>query len=210
MSYQIIFTGSLSHHGVKGQKWGIRHYQNEDGSYKSGAQGRYNSDGKPGVNVTVSRNSKLASKKPKVNKLSKSNSKSKDNKKKNDNLNKNQDKKQKKKMSTKKKVAIGAAVVGGTVLAAYGAHKYRQFVKDKASKAMLAKGEKAFQKTMMAEQMASRNKRWDESYNLYKSAHTDYDWHKGQAKKLKEGSYKEARNYLKSEGVSVLPKIRRR
>lgn len=36
----------LAHHGVKGQKWGRRRYQNEDGSYKSGAQGRYDdSDG---------------------------------------------------------------------------------------------------------------------------------------------------------------------
>ena len=31
----------LYHHGVKGQKWGIRNYQNEDGSYKPGAEGRY-------------------------------------------------------------------------------------------------------------------------------------------------------------------------
>lgn len=31
----------LVHHGILGQKWGIRRYQNEDGSYKSGAEGRY-------------------------------------------------------------------------------------------------------------------------------------------------------------------------
>lgn len=31
----------LAHHGVKGQRWGTRRYQNEDGSYKSGAEGRY-------------------------------------------------------------------------------------------------------------------------------------------------------------------------
>lgn len=34
----------LAHHGVKGQKWGHRRYQNEDGSYKSGAEGRYAPD----------------------------------------------------------------------------------------------------------------------------------------------------------------------
>lgn len=32
---------SIYHHGVKGQKWGRRRYQNEDGSYKPGAEGRY-------------------------------------------------------------------------------------------------------------------------------------------------------------------------
>lgn len=40
----------LYHHGVKGQKWGERRYQNTDGSYKPNAVGRYNDDGKDGVN----------------------------------------------------------------------------------------------------------------------------------------------------------------
>lgn len=34
----------LYHHGVKGQKWGVRRYQNPDGSYKAGAEGRYSSN----------------------------------------------------------------------------------------------------------------------------------------------------------------------
>ena len=34
----------LEHHGVEGQKWGRRRYQNEDGSYKPGAEGRYDPD----------------------------------------------------------------------------------------------------------------------------------------------------------------------
>lgn len=34
----------LVHFGIKGQKWGVRRYQNEDGSYKSGAEGRYDGD----------------------------------------------------------------------------------------------------------------------------------------------------------------------
>lgn len=34
----------LCHFGVRGQKWGVRRYQNEDGSYKAGAEGRYAPD----------------------------------------------------------------------------------------------------------------------------------------------------------------------
>ena len=29
------YTDSLTHHGIKGQKWGVRRFQNEDGSYTS-------------------------------------------------------------------------------------------------------------------------------------------------------------------------------
>ena len=42
MSYQIIFADSLSHHGIKGQRWGIRRYQNYDGSYTQRGLKRYN------------------------------------------------------------------------------------------------------------------------------------------------------------------------
>lgn len=40
-------TGELYHYGVKGQRWGVRRYQNEDGSYTSeGLKRRYqNADG---------------------------------------------------------------------------------------------------------------------------------------------------------------------
>lgn len=47
---RLTFTNELYHHGVKGQKWGKRRYQNADGSYKPNAVGRYNDDGKDGVN----------------------------------------------------------------------------------------------------------------------------------------------------------------
>lgn len=55
MNYVIkMSSGELYHHGVKGQKWGERNYQNEDGSYKSGAEGRYDPEpsGKSGSGKT--------------------------------------------------------------------------------------------------------------------------------------------------------------
>jgi hypothetical protein len=41
---KLYFGNELYHHGVLGQKWGVRRYQNTDGSYKSSAEGRYDPD----------------------------------------------------------------------------------------------------------------------------------------------------------------------
>lgn len=41
MSYQVTFTNELCHHGIKGQKWGIRRYRNYDGSYTQAGLKRY-------------------------------------------------------------------------------------------------------------------------------------------------------------------------
>ncbi len=34
----------LSHHGIKGMKWGVRRFQNEDGSYTEAGKKRYSDD----------------------------------------------------------------------------------------------------------------------------------------------------------------------
>lgn len=40
----MIYEEHLAHHGIKGQKWGIRRYQNRDGSLTKAGQKRYNKE----------------------------------------------------------------------------------------------------------------------------------------------------------------------
>lgn len=46
MYYDYYGEPYLSHHGIKGQKWGVRRFQNEDGSYTDAGSKRYASSGK--------------------------------------------------------------------------------------------------------------------------------------------------------------------
>ena len=39
--YEFIRESDLTHHGILGQKWGIRRYQNEDGSLTDAGKKRY-------------------------------------------------------------------------------------------------------------------------------------------------------------------------
>jgi len=40
----MVYTNELYHHGVKGQKWGVRNYQNADGSLTAAGRLRYYGD----------------------------------------------------------------------------------------------------------------------------------------------------------------------
>lgn len=42
--YAVVKSNAISHHGIKGQKWGIRRYQNEDGSLTPEGRERYGYD----------------------------------------------------------------------------------------------------------------------------------------------------------------------
>lgn len=44
MSYEIIYSDELAHHGILGMKWGIRRYQNPDGSLTDAGKKRYSED----------------------------------------------------------------------------------------------------------------------------------------------------------------------
>ena len=41
----IPFSDELYHHGIKGQKWGVRRFQNSDGSLTSAGKARYGENG---------------------------------------------------------------------------------------------------------------------------------------------------------------------
>ena len=43
MAYYVVNPDELYHHGIKGQHWGVRRFQNEDGSLKSAGKARYGS-----------------------------------------------------------------------------------------------------------------------------------------------------------------------
>lgn len=40
-------TGELQHHGIKGQKWGVRRFQNKDGSLTPAGEKRYGDEAQP-------------------------------------------------------------------------------------------------------------------------------------------------------------------
>lgn len=44
--YRVVRDNELYHYGVKGMKWGVRRYQNEDGSYTAAGKKRYSNNGK--------------------------------------------------------------------------------------------------------------------------------------------------------------------
>lgn len=101
-------TNALCHYGLKGMKWGTRRWQYQDGRFNADGKARYfgqNSSHRPD---SVR---KLQGDPPKTNRSSGKNNRS----------GRSFDKERAKKIA--KGVAIGTAVVGGTVLAVYGAKK---------------------------------------------------------------------------------------
>ena len=60
MSNYVMTKSELYHHGIKGQKWGIRRFQNEDGSYTAEGKERRRADGSEKHGISKSTVKKVA------------------------------------------------------------------------------------------------------------------------------------------------------
>lgn len=116
-SYQFVRESDLFHYGTKGMHWGTRHWQNEDGTFNDAGYQRYFGRGS-GENYHKIRKASGERVSPNATGGKKSGGSS-------------FDKDKAKKIA--KGVAIGAAVVGGTILVAYGAKHMKDLnISDKA------------------------------------------------------------------------------
>lgn len=102
------YSTTLMHSGIKGQKWGIRRFQNEDRTWTADGKKRYGS----------SNNEKK--------RYSSSNNENKTN-----NYNSNNSEKRIQLTDKQKKILKIGAIAAGTALAAYGTYKVSKFVKNK-------------------------------------------------------------------------------
>ena len=175
--YEFIRESDLAHHGIKGQKWGQRRFQNEDGTWTAAGRERYGGSDGPqrsfkgnfhralaanyGLNAKVySKNNKaLAS----MNRQAQSEQLKKAAEADAAKAQKMNDPEHQKRVETMKKVAKVGAVVAGTALVAYGAYKLNGKLNDNIRKEYLNKGmdwvRKSSELTRIANESAKNLKR---------------------------------------------------
>lgn len=59
----VYYKGELYHHGIKGQRWGIRRFQKKDGTLTNAGKNRYSDDNKKGPSEAEQRKLAKAQKK---------------------------------------------------------------------------------------------------------------------------------------------------
>ena len=109
MTYVIIYGGELCHHGIKGQKWGVRRFQNADGSLKAAGRERYTEDGSGGKKPRLTIKRSVARAKAADEKREAKNARA-------------EQKREARRARAKKAVKIGATVAASALLA-YGTYK---------------------------------------------------------------------------------------
>lgn len=156
MSVHMFVNGELHHAGIKGMKWGVRRYQNKDGSLTPAGKKRYDkwadSKHQPSsvrssvlAGVTAATGSKRA-----ANALDKSNAKDAERWKRAKQQKKTSVKEniesEHKGLTDKQKEALKISVaVAGTAVAAYGVYKVSEAIKDKNFKRNMERGMKNFE-----------------------------------------------------------------
>lgn len=140
--YEFIRESDLAHHGIKGQKWGQRRFQNDDGTWTAAGKERYGDDGN-----TNGGSQKLSSSKNDVRAAKNAYRQAKKD------FRNSPEQKAKRAANAKKALKIGAAVAG-TALAAYGGYKlYQHGVNVKNAKAAAAEAEYIRKKSESGRQM---------------------------------------------------------